>query len=130
MELQGDFLSRRGARRAARSIMQDGIAAWRSIGATGKAEQLCEKHEWLLKIASTSRTSDVGCQTVDSLLEVNRDQDIEENVVRSKLNDTGNQHWQHSNEDNSGDRVLDIPGTGLGKIPLCGGACVDEEWFF
>ena len=96
--------------------MQDAIAAWRSIGAIGKAEHLCEKHEWLLKIASTSRTNDAGCQTVDSLLEVNRDQNMEENVVHSQLKETGNQHWQHQTEESSGDRTLDIPGMGLGKI--------------
>lgn len=100
-------------------MMQDSIAAWRSIGATGKAEHLCEKHEWLLKIASTSRTNDVSCQTVDSLLEVNRDQDIEENVVHSQLKETGTQHWQDQTADSSGDRTLDIPGMGLGKNCFC-----------
>lgn len=99
--------------------MQDAIAAWRSIGATGKAEHLCEKHEWLLKIASTSRTNDVSCQTVDSLLGRNRDQEIKENVVHPQLEEVRNHHWQHQAEDVPGDRTLDIAGMGLGKNCGC-----------
>jgi hypothetical protein len=97
-------------------MLQEGIAAWRTIGATGKAEQLSEKHEWLLKLASTSRTNEVGCQTVDSLLQIDRAPDLEQNVVHSQLDDTGKQHWLDKNEEkNAGERALDISGMGLGK---------------
>jgi len=62
-ELQGEFYIRRGARRAARSVIQDAIAAWTRISAFGKAEQLAEKHDWLVNISTDVRTSDAGCQT-------------------------------------------------------------------
>lgn len=62
-ELQGEFYIRRGARRAARSVIQDAIAAWTRISAFGKAEQLAEKHDWLVNISRDVRTSDAGCQT-------------------------------------------------------------------
>ena len=63
-ELQGEFYIRRGARRAARSIIQDAIAAWTRISAFGKAEQLAEKHDWLVNTSTDARTADAGCQTI------------------------------------------------------------------
>lgn len=93
--------------------MKEAIAAWMSIGATGKAEQLSEKHEWLLKTATTSRTSDAGCQTVDSLLGINRSTEPE---VQSHIEDERKQHWiEQQNGVTTGERSLDISGVGLGK---------------
>lgn len=68
LELQGEFLIRRGAKRAACFVMQEAIAAWAAISATGKVAQLSKKHEWLLKTATTCRSTDAGCQTIDSIL--------------------------------------------------------------
>ncbi len=65
-ELQGEFYIRRGARRAARAIIQDAVAGWMRISAFGKAEQLSEKHEWLLNTSTDVRTADASCQTVPS----------------------------------------------------------------
>lgn len=81
LELQGEFLIRRGARRAARSMIQDAIAAWTRTSAFGKAEQLAEKHDWLLHISTEVRTADAGCQTVPSdLRDVGNTQErVEEN---------------------------------------------------
>lgn len=80
-ELQGEFYIRRGARRAARRIIQDAIAAWTRISAFGKAEQLAEKHDWLLNTSTDVRTADAGCQTISSdLRDVGNTQNrVEEN---------------------------------------------------
>lgn len=98
--------------------MKDAIAAWTSIGATGKAEQLSEKHEWLLKTATTSRTVDVGCQTMDSLLGINRHHEPEQIAVQSQAEDERKQHWIEQNGVTAGERSLDISGVGLGKMSL------------
>lgn len=118
LELQGEFLVRRGAKRAARAVMQDAIAAWSSISAGGKATMLAEKHEWLLKTATSARTVDIGCQTVDSLLEITRDTLVEEDVVPSPLaenDEERRQRWIEQNGVTTGERSMDISGVGLGK---------------
>lgn len=117
LELQGEFLVRRGAKRAARAVMQDAIAAWSSISATGKATMVAEKHEWLLKTATSARTVDVGCQTVDSLLEITRDTLQEENVVPEQIEEEEErrQRWIEQNGVTAGERSMDISSVGLGK---------------
>ena len=86
-ELQGEFLVRRGARRAARSTIMDAVATYSSIGATGKVDQLTVKHEWVLKSASTVRTADVGIQTADTIGDIQNTQfRIEENERQETRN--------------------------------------------
>lgn len=120
LELQGEFLVRRGAKRAARALLQDAIAAWSSISASGKAAMVAEKHEWLLKTATSARTVDVGCQTVDSLLEITRDTLEEENAVPSQLEEEEErrQRWIEQNGVTAGESSLDISSVGLGKRSL------------
>jgi signal transduction histidine kinase/DNA-binding NarL/FixJ family response regulator len=119
LELQGEFLIRRGAKRAARAIMQDAIAAWSSISATGKATVLAEKHEWLLKTATSGRTIDVGCQTIDSLAEITRDAVQEENIMPSQIEEEERrQQWIEQNGLTAGERSMDISSVGLDIIDL------------
>lgn len=113
----GEFLVRRGAKRAARSVMQDAISAWAAISATGKTAQLAEKHEWLLKTATSSRNVDAGCQTVDSL-EINRSTAQDHMVITQNMEDDRKQRWIEQNGVTTGERSLDISSVGLGKILL------------
>ena len=86
-ELQGEFFIRRGARRAARSIIQDAVAVYSAFGASGKADQLTTKHEWILKSASTVRTADVGVQTADTVGDIENTRfHIEENERQETKN--------------------------------------------
>jgi signal transduction histidine kinase/predicted ATPase/DNA-binding response OmpR family regulator len=66
MELQAEFILGRGAKRAGKMFIQEAIAAWNRISASGKALQLTEKHEWLLKTATTARVMDVAVQTMET----------------------------------------------------------------
>ncbi|KAL4878703.1 hypothetical protein BJY04DRAFT_195444 [Aspergillus karnatakaensis] len=119
LELYGEFLVRRGAKRAARSVMQDAIAAWAAISASGKAAQLTEKHEWLLKTATSCRSVDAGCQTVDSLLPLNQDVSQEHIGVSQTLQDEDRKHrWLEQSGTTTGERSLDISGVGLDIIDL------------
>ncbi|PYI10270.1 sensor histidine kinase/response regulator [Aspergillus sclerotiicarbonarius CBS 121057] len=121
LELHGEFLIRRGAKRAARSVMQDAIAAWAAISAVGKAAQLTEKHEWLLKTATSSRNVDAGCQTVDSLLGINRNtgqEHMDMGVTQNMDEDDRKQRWIEQNGVTTGERSLDISGVGLDIIDL------------
>lgn len=115
--LIGEFLVRRGAKRAARSVMLDAIAAWSAISAAGKAAQLSEKHEWLLKTAISSRSVDVGCQTVDSL-EINRSTEQDHMVMTQNMEDDRKQRWIEQNGVTTGECSFDISGVGLGKLLL------------
>ncbi|KAJ5141279.1 hypothetical protein N7526_002274 [Penicillium atrosanguineum] len=118
LELQGEFLIRRGAKRAARAMMQDAIAAWSSISASGKTTMLAEKHEWLLKTATSARTIDVGCQTIDSLAEITRDA-VQEEIVPSQIEDEERrQQWIEQNGVTAGERSMDISSVGLDIIDL------------
>lgn len=65
VEMQAEFLLARGARRAGKVMIQEAIAAWNRINAAGKAKQLQDKHEWLIKTATTARTVDATTQTQD-----------------------------------------------------------------
>ncbi|EAW09822.1 putative sensor histidine kinase/response regulator [Aspergillus clavatus NRRL 1] len=119
LELHGEFLIRRGAKRAARSVMQDAIGAWSAISATGKAAHLTEKHEWLLKTATSSRCADAGVQTVDSLLGIDRNTAQEDMAIPQVMEgDDRKQLWIEQNGVTSGERSLDISGVGLDIIDL------------
>jgi signal transduction histidine kinase/CheY-like chemotaxis protein len=120
LELQGEFLVRRGAKRAARAVIQEAISAWSSISATGKSMQLAEKHEWLLKTATSAKTVDVGCQTMDSLLEIGREIAQEEILMPQQMEeDERRQHWIEQNGVTTGERSnLDISSVGLDIIDL------------
>lgn len=63
-ELHGEFLVRTGSKRTARAMLQEAITSWNRIGASGKARHVATKYEFLLKTAITTRTNDVGCQTL------------------------------------------------------------------
>jgi signal transduction histidine kinase/CheY-like chemotaxis protein len=65
VELQAEFLLARGSKRAGKVMIQEAMAAWNRISAAGKAQQLQEKHEWLLKTATTARTHDAAVQTLE-----------------------------------------------------------------
>ncbi|KAL3496895.1 hypothetical protein BJX62DRAFT_232091 [Aspergillus germanicus] len=126
LELYGEFLVRRGAKRAARSVMQDAIAAWAAISAIGKVMQLSEKHEWLLRTATNSRSVDVGCQTVDSLLTINQNVVGQEHIgvgvgvgPTQTMHDEERKHrWLEQSGVTTGERSLDISGVGLDIIDL------------
>ncbi|PLN76279.1 hypothetical protein BDW42DRAFT_179039, partial [Aspergillus taichungensis] len=119
LELHGEFLIRRGAKRAARSVMQDAIGAWAAISAAGKAAQLTEKHEWLLKTATSSRNADAGCQTVDSLLAIDHSTAPEHMGVGQNMDEDDRKHrWIEQNGVTTGERSLDISGVGLDIIDL------------
>ncbi|KAJ5591105.1 hypothetical protein N7450_005077 [Penicillium hetheringtonii] len=119
LELQGEFLVRRGAKRAARSVMQEAIAAWSSISAGGKAAMLAEKHEWLLKTATSARTVDVGCQTIDSLIEITRDVVQEEITIPTQIEEAERrQNWIEQNGVEADERSMDISSVGLDIIDL------------
>ena len=62
-ELFAENLIRRGAKRPARSQLLDAIAAYRRVSAFGKAKQVAQKHELLLRGTSSLNTTDFGCQT-------------------------------------------------------------------
>ncbi|KAL1969582.1 hypothetical protein VTN77DRAFT_8135 [Rasamsonia byssochlamydoides] len=119
LELHGDFLVRRGAKRPARAMIKEAIAAWTGLSATGKAAQLSEKHEWLLKTATTPRCVDVGCQTVDSLASITRNSaPPEPAVVPPPMEDDRKKHWLEHHEPSAGEGSLDISSVGLDIIDL------------
>ncbi|OJD24383.1 serine/threonine protein kinase [Blastomyces percursus] len=120
LEIQVDFLVRRGVKRAAQFMLQEAIAAWNRISATGKAKHLSEKHEWLLRVGSpTSRRNDVGCQTADSILNIpTRTTEPASNPIHPQLEDERKREWLEENEEHADQRSLDISGLGLDIIDL------------
>ncbi|KAL8734393.1 MAG: hypothetical protein Q9166_001591 [cf. Caloplaca sp. 2 TL-2023] len=62
-ELQGEFFMRRGSKRAARSLLLDAVGTYARIGASGKADHLRVKYEWLLNNALNVRSVDAEAQT-------------------------------------------------------------------
>lgn len=96
--------------------MHDAIGAWTEIGAVGKAAHLAEKHEWLLKTAISSRTADAGCQTLDSLL--NMDHATEQKPMVDIEEADRKQRWIEQNGVATGERSLDISSVGLDIIDL------------
>lgn len=66
-ELQGEFFLRRGSKRAARSVLLDSVATYARMGASGKADHLRAKHEWLLSNALNVRSVDAEAQTTTDM---------------------------------------------------------------
>lgn len=99
-------------------MIKEAIAAWTGISATGKAAQLSEKHEWLLKTATTPRSIDVGCQTVDSLVGITRN--APQDSVPPPMEDDRKKQWLEHNEPSAGEGSLDISSVGLGEC-ICVG---------
>ncbi|KAI9827133.1 MAG: hypothetical protein M1819_007024 [Sarea resinae] len=62
-ELLGEFFLRRGSKRAGLGSLREAMAAYMRMGAVGKSDHVAAKHEWLLKISTSSTKVDVGCQT-------------------------------------------------------------------
>ncbi|EON67875.1 hypothetical protein W97_07372 [Coniosporium apollinis CBS 100218] len=94
-ELYAGYSITFGARRPARRLAADSIAAYRRVGAYGKAQQITEKYEWLLKGDAYMRTIDAGCQTdiIDTgnslfKLEQNQDQTVEKLGAESSVDRT------------------------------------------
>jgi signal transduction histidine kinase/CheY-like chemotaxis protein len=65
LELYGEWLSRKGASRPARSQIVEAISAWRRLGAMAKADQITERYEFLLFGTRSLSMQDAGTQTVD-----------------------------------------------------------------
>lgn len=114
----GDFLVRRGAKRPARALIKEAIAAWAGLSATGKAAQLTEKHEWLLKAATAPRNVDASCQTVDSLLAVGLNTPPAPMALLPPVSEENKQEWLDQSVVASGEGSLDISSVGLDIIDL------------
>jgi len=65
-ELYAEFLIRKGSTRPARSLIDDANAAYRSIGAHGKIQQLREKHAFTIHRTEGPTRCDVGVQTIET----------------------------------------------------------------
>ncbi|KAG8629210.1 hypothetical protein KVT40_003075 [Elsinoe batatas] len=65
-ELYAEFLIRRGSTRPARSLLDDAIAAYRRIGATGKVQQISDKHAFTMHRTRSGLQTDQGTQTIES----------------------------------------------------------------
>ena len=112
VELQAEFLLAKGAKRAGKVMVQEAIAAWNRINAIGKARQLAEKHEWLLKTATTARVLDSGTQTVESAALVA----TEEAESQSKRDYT--QAWVGPKRPITAGENIEVPGLGLDILDL------------
>ena len=104
MELQADFILARGAKRAGKMLIQEAIAAWNRISAIGKAQQLTEKHEWLLKTATTARVMDVAVQTVETAVGPS----AEDIAYRERSHESKLQVERNKSDADSGLDVLDL----------------------
>ncbi|KAF2770401.1 hypothetical protein EJ03DRAFT_382079 [Teratosphaeria nubilosa] len=65
LELYAEWLTRRGASRPARGVVLEAIAAYRRVGAFGKADHVSERHAFLLHGTRSLATQDAGVQTTD-----------------------------------------------------------------
>lgn len=99
-------------------MIREAIAAWTGLGASGKAVQLSEKHEWLLKTATDPRHNDAGTQTVDSLVNINQNVGVETIATQTKLEDDRKKHWLEAPDHQTETGPLDIPSVGLGKFEV------------
>jgi signal transduction histidine kinase/CheY-like chemotaxis protein len=119
-----EFFTRRGAKRAARAVLQEAVSAWTRINATGKARHLSDKHEWLLKTAITSRTNDVGVQTSDSLSHARAvgTMDEQERQIEQrhgeKIKDERTREWLQPGKGVDSDKIGDLSSLGLDIIDL------------
>ncbi|KAK5955211.1 Chk1 protein kinase [Knufia fluminis] len=114
VELGAEFLVARGAKRPAKIMVQEAIAAWNRINAVAKGSQLAAKHEWLIKTATTSRMQDAVTQT-DTMasLVANDDQGLHmQREYTSK--------WVEpkSSSPTTRDAIQDVPGLGLDILDL------------
>lgn len=112
IELQAEFLLCRGAKRAGKVMIQEAISAWSRINALGKARQLSEKHEWLLKTAITARTLDIGVQT-DETPALVRTEDAEAAIKRDWT-----KSWVEPKAASSAATAEDVSGLGLDVLDL------------
>lgn len=78
-ELYGEFLMRRGSTRPARSMIQDAVSSYQRISALGKAQQISEKHAFLLHGTRALSTMDTGTQTLEN-------DNISYNLARNQAN--------------------------------------------
>ena len=96
-ELQGEFLVRRGARRAARYTLQDAKAMYSMIGASGKVGQLTAKYEWVLRASTTVQTRDQAVQTAGTIGEIGN--------THFRIEENERQETKHLGEETAGDRT-------------------------
>lgn len=87
------------------------------MSAIGKAKQLSEKHEWLLRMGTLSTANDASCQTVNTLLGVPTNTEPETNRIHGRLEDERNRNWLEQDQ-NRADGTLDISKVGLGRDPF------------
>ena len=86
-ELQGGFYLRRGAKRAARAVLEEAIGSYSRIHATAKADQLRVQYDKVLKIRSQSSKVDIAIQTATSVGAIENTQfNIEENQQQNVRN--------------------------------------------
>lgn len=118
-ELQVEFLIRRGAKRAAQSLLHRAIAAWNGISAVGKAKHLAGRHEWLLSMGAVP-TTDVGCQTVDSILHGSRGLEPggQSPAADTRFEEEHKRKWLEQGQQEHQNGSLDISGVGLDIIDL------------
>ena len=62
-ELYAESVIRKGATRPARQLLKECLSAYRRVGAYGKAKQVGEKFEWLLKGTASLSTAEACVQT-------------------------------------------------------------------
>ena len=125
VELQGEFLVRRGARRAARYTLQVAKATYSRIGALGKADQLSAKYEWVLRASTTVQTRDQAVQTASTIGEIGNTQfRIEENERQETRNlgkETAGdrtQAWASKRDSVENETKQDISDLGLDVLDL------------
>ena len=109
LESQACFFVRRGARRAAVTTLKDAMAAYSSIGAAGKVEQLTTKHEFLLSSCTAMGIHDAAVQTENSVfgtrnaqLPFNASEQIELRNVDGDIVRANTKAWVNPEPDNSG----------------------------
>lgn len=83
------------------------------MSAGGRANQLAEKHEWLLRMGTISRSKDVSCQTVDALT-VSSNQASDQATSQARFEHDRNTKWLEQDQDWA-DGNLDVSRVGLGK---------------
>lgn len=83
------------------------------MSAGGKANHLSDKHEWLLRTGTLSRSRDVSCQTVDALT-VSSTQTSEQAGSQARFEHDRNTKWLEHDQDWA-DGNLDVSRVGLGK---------------
>ncbi|ETI26074.1 hypothetical protein G647_02851 [Cladophialophora carrionii CBS 160.54] len=112
VEMQAEFLLARGAKRAGKVMIQEAIGAWNRINAAGKARHLQDKHEWLIKTATTSRTMDAATQTQDlHSLAVAEDPSLQNKREYTK-------QWVQPKPGAATQTQQDVPGLGLDILDL------------